>query len=158
MARQLSAAAQVAKLCKQYLKSRGIPCRVTSRNYAGGNSVNVTMTNQLPAVVAEIGATLAKYQYGRFDGMTDSYEYTNSREDIPQTRFLFISNEFTEEKKQAAYEFLRRRFGGYESFPEQYKDLTFQRRADLDSNVTDDVYRVLSEVYPYQGELSFYQS
>jgi hypothetical protein len=35
--------------------------------------------------------TVQKYKLGYFDGLTDSYEYTNRRNDIPQVKYIFIN-------------------------------------------------------------------
>ena len=34
---------------------------------------------------------VSKYQYGHFDGMNDIYEYSNSREDIPQAKYIHVN-------------------------------------------------------------------
>lgn len=90
MKRQLTKAAQVAKLIRTDLKKLGIKAKATSSNYSMGDSVTVKIENASPSLLQELKARYAKYQYGHFDGMTDSYEYSNSRKDIPQTKFLFI--------------------------------------------------------------------
>lgn len=144
MTRQLTQAAQVAKLCKQYLKSRGIACRVRSENYSMGNSVNVYVTDQPPEVIAELKSEFAKYKYGYFDGMTDCYEYSNSRDDIPQTKFLFIENGYSAERKQAAYKYLRATISGYEAFPAEYSEARSDRRKDSDYDVGTEVYQLLN--------------
>lgn len=90
--RKLSDAAQVAKLIKADLKKMGLACRVSSSNFAGGNAVDVYLEDICPESMEKLQARFAKYEYGKFDGMTDCYEYSNVRKDIPQTKFLFIHN------------------------------------------------------------------
>jgi hypothetical protein len=102
-----SSQAQVAKLCKQYVTSLGIKCKATSESFAGGTAVRVVYTDQSPATHKKIANELSKYQYGHFDGMTDSYEYSNSRSDIPQTKYMSIDNEFSAALKQRAWEYIR---------------------------------------------------
>jgi hypothetical protein len=85
----------------------GIKCKATSESFAGGTSVNVSYTDQPPAIHKKICAHLSQYQYGHFDGMTDSYEYSNGRDDIPQTKYLSINNNFSDALKQRAWEYIR---------------------------------------------------
>ncbi len=54
MAKQLSTHAAAAKMIRQHLKSIGVPGKVTSSSYSGGNSVNVNVGDPLavdPVVV-----------------------------------------------------------------------------------------------------------
>lgn len=121
--RELSPAAQVAKLCRQYLKGKGIKCSATSENYSMGNSVNVKVFNQSPDVMKMINDEFAQYQGGHFNGMEDIYEYSNSRNDIPQTKYLFVSNEISDELKQQAWEWLRAKYpGNGDSLPSEYSE------------------------------------
>lgn len=39
----------------------------------------------------------SKYKMGRFDGMTDSYEYSNRRTDVPQVSYVFLSREISDD-------------------------------------------------------------
>lgn len=123
MKRQPTQAAQVSKLCKQYLKSKGIVCSVRSDNYSMGNSVNVRVTNQPPEAIEDMKSEFSKYQSGHFDGMTDMYEYSNSRNDVPQTKYLFVENEITDDMYQKVWEFLCAKYpANAKGLPESYKD------------------------------------
>jgi len=102
-----SSQAQVAKLCKQYVTSLGIKCKATSESFSGGTAVNVKYTDVPPAMHKKICEHLSQYKYGHFDGMTDMYEYSNSRSDIPQTKYLSIDNNFSAGLKQRAWEYIR---------------------------------------------------
>lgn len=117
-----SSQAQVAKLCKQYITSLGIKCKATSESFAGGNSVHVEYTDQPPAVHKAIGEELAKYQFGHFDGMTDSYEYSNWNDNIPQTKYLSLNNNFSDALKQRAWEFIRTCYNT-DGLPETYSEV-----------------------------------
>ena len=99
--RELTEAAKAAKAIRSELKKAfpSIKFRVRSSNYAGGNSVDIGWTNGPTSDSVE--EITAKYQYGHFDGMVDMYEYSNSREDIPQARFVFASRTLTDEVKAA---------------------------------------------------------
>jgi len=71
----------------------GVKFSVRSRGYAGGNSIDVSWTDgPMSGVVNSIAD---KYQKGRSDAMTDSYEYNNLRDDIPQVRYVFTQRRET---------------------------------------------------------------
>lgn len=153
MARELTKAAQVAKLCKQYLKARGIACTVSSKNFSMGSSVTVHIQDVAPGIAKEIEAEFSKYEYGRFDGMTDCYEYTNRRSDIPQVKYLHINNGYSDALKQSAWNFLRNRMGGYDVFPAEYHRLRdgFYRGHNSNYNVTDEIYHVLNGIHQFSA-------
>jgi len=116
----LSTAAQAASMIRKHLKANGIACTVKSENYAGGNSVNVWIADPLPATRAQIELYLAQFEYGSFDGMTDSYNYDNRRDDIPQVRFVFLNSEYSDEMRQACWEWLVSYYG-FENAPAGYR-------------------------------------
>jgi len=60
--------------------------KVTSCSFSMGDAVDVRWTNG--PTVEEVDRITQKYQYGRFDGMTDSYSMNNTREDIPQAKYV----------------------------------------------------------------------
>jgi pyocin large subunit-like protein len=103
--KRLSEQARVAKECRQYLKQRDIKASVTSKSFAGGTSVDIDLIDLSPKLVQELDKYFSKYEYGSFNGMTDSYEYTNSRNDIPQVKYLMIQNKISDDmyKKIDAY-------------------------------------------------------
>ncbi len=148
--RTLSTAAAAAKAIRKQLKAAGIPARVTSENFSGGNAVNITLTNNpMPATVAAVRLETAQYQYGSFDSMTDSYDYTNRRDDIPQVRYLSVDVEFTADMEQIAWDYLRGIEAGWSHCPERYSDL---RHTDCNSDRPNDwaqnaVLRVLIGEY-----------
>lgn len=78
--------------------------RVRSKTFSMGDSVAVDWTDG--PLRDEIQKLLGKYEYGQFDGMTDYYEITNYREDIPQTKYLFCNREASRERTQAAVDWL----------------------------------------------------
>lgn len=59
---------------------------VTSRGYSGGDSVDVNWENG--PTYNSVNEIVKKYQYGRFDPMTDYYDNTNTRNDIPQSKYV----------------------------------------------------------------------
>ena len=96
MTRKLTQAAQVAKLLKQKAKELGLVATAKSQNYSMGNSVNVRITEGSDANLEKLKEYSNQYQYGHFDGMQDMYEITNYRDDIPQTKYLFVEDFRTE--------------------------------------------------------------
>lgn len=87
--RPMSRHALAAKAIRQELKARipGVKFRVTSESFSMGNAVNVYWNGE-GSTEAEISAVISKYQWGHFDGMSDCYEATNSRDDLPQVKFV----------------------------------------------------------------------
>lgn len=89
MTKTLTKHAAAAKMIRAELKAAfpNIKFKVQSESYSMGNSVNVYWTDGVPA--AEVNTIIKKYQEGHFDGMTDSYEFSNIRKDLPQAKFVF---------------------------------------------------------------------
>jgi len=99
--RQLTGAAQAAAAIREELKTKfkGVKFSVTSSNFANGNSVDIQWTDG--PTEDEVSAITSKYQYGHFNGMEDIYEYSNSREDIPQAKFVSENRKQSEETRAA---------------------------------------------------------
>ena len=96
-------AAQAAAIIRKELKSNGITAKVKSSNYSGGSSIDVTVYQDItPAALDEIKSYCDGFQYGDFDGMTDSYNYRSNRDDRPTARFVFVSVNYSDEIKAAA--------------------------------------------------------
>lgn len=123
----ISTHAAAAKAIRQHLKERGIAGRVRSDAYSGGDSVNVSLHDQPPAVVDDVRAFAGAYQYGQFDGMTDCYNYTNRREDLPQVSFVSVDACYSAELRQAAWDELRRYIDEAAELPADYTKLTSER-------------------------------
>lgn len=89
--------AETAKAIKKELKKNfpNTKFKVTSESYSMGSSVNISWIDG--ETKEEIYAIIKKYQYGHFDGMQDLYEYSNSREDIPQVKYVMAQRELSEE-------------------------------------------------------------
>lgn len=75
---------------------------VKSESFSMGDSVDVSYTDG-PAS-AEIDGIIKKYQYGHFNGMDDLYENTNSRDDIPQSKYVSCRREMSKEVEEAIKE------------------------------------------------------
>lgn len=113
--KKLSTHAATAKAIRLELKKAFplIKFSVKSDSFAGGNSVSVSWINGPSR--SQIHKIVDKYQYGHFDGMRDLYEMTNSREDIPQVKYVQVSREITEEVKQEIFLKLRETHVGWEN-------------------------------------------
>jgi len=93
----LSTAANTAKAIREELKANfaGVKFSVTSENFAGGNSVNISWSDG--PTTEQVSNISNKYQYGHFNGMEDIYEYTNDRNDIPQAKYVSESRSMSDE-------------------------------------------------------------
>ena len=94
-----STAANCAAAVREELKKNfpGIKFSVTSDNYSMGDHVRVSWTDG--PTTDEVEKFTDKYQYGHFDGMTDMYEYSNTRDDIPQTKHMFTERRMSDETR-----------------------------------------------------------
>jgi hypothetical protein len=78
---------------------------VTSKGYSMGCSVRASWVNG-PTYDA-VNDVIKKYQYGHFDGMEDLYHNSNSRDDLPQSKYVFADRDISEDIYQAAFTFVR---------------------------------------------------
>ena len=86
-----SEVARCAAEIRKILKEKNIKASVRSEQFSMGNSVDVEIKEIIdPEVYKALQKELAQYKYGHFEGMYDIYEHSNLREDIPQTKYLFI--------------------------------------------------------------------
>jgi hypothetical protein len=94
----LTGAAATAKLIKNILKKQypTVKFSVRSDNFAGGNSVDVDWTDGIPA--KELDSFLRQFEYGSFDGMTDSYNYDNHR-NHPQVKYVMPHRDISKDKE-----------------------------------------------------------
>ena len=101
---------QVAKILRAHLKEQGIKGTVRAKKVGSSSSVDVSLTNGTPAQIAAVASFALKYKYGKFNGMTDGYDMTNSRDDIPQVGYLTVWGSHDDETKQTALDTLSNRF------------------------------------------------
>lgn len=104
-------AAKAAAAIKAELKKAfpEIKFSVKSHNYSGGDSVRISYNDAVP--VKQIETITDKYQYGNFNGMEDIYEYSNSRDDIPQSKYVFVDREISEANKQIVKSEIEKKYG-----------------------------------------------
>lgn len=107
----MSSHAAAAKMIRAELKKTfpEVKFSVRAKGYAGGNSVDAYWTDG--PRTAEVNAIIDKYQYGHFDGMDDSYHYSNNIEDLPQVKFTFANRSMSPERQLEIVEDLQKRFG-----------------------------------------------
>lgn len=96
----MSEAAKCAKLVRAELKEKfpNIKFSVQSKTYSMGDNVDISYTDGVPC--DQVDKVVRKYQYGEFNGMEDMYEQTNCRDDISQTKYLFVNRTLSPEKRE----------------------------------------------------------
>lgn len=109
-------AAQTASAIRKELRDKypNIKFRVRSSNFAGGNSVDIEWTDGPKE--DDVQKITNKYQYGHFNGMIDMYEFSNSRDDIPQAKFVHTQRNIGERFKAFLIEYVTSKYDveGYE--------------------------------------------
>jgi hypothetical protein len=107
---ELSSAAQASALIRKELKSR-LPkskFKVSTSRYSGGSTIYVSWTDGYTE--DQVKDITCKYVYGKFDGTTDSYDYSNSRSDIPQVTFIFTERSISEVERSNMIKKIEERF------------------------------------------------
>lgn len=100
-------AAQVATLIKAELKAKfpKYAFSVKSSTFAGGDSVDVNYIATIGGPrLKEVETIADKYQAGHFDGMTDSYEYTNKTQG-PTVKWVHVQANLEEVMDQVRTQF-----------------------------------------------------
>lgn len=84
-------AALCAKAIRELLKKQfpGKAFRVTSQNYSGGNSVDVSYVGQYPPI-REVEKVVSPFKDGDFNGMEDIYEYRKPN-GLPRAKFVSVT-------------------------------------------------------------------
>ena len=105
--KKLTQAAQAAKQIKTELKKLFPKTKfsVTSDNFSMGNAVRIDWTDGVTQ--EQVNNVVRKYQYGSFDGMTDSYSNDNQRNDIAQAKYVQTQRNYSNEARQACFEELK---------------------------------------------------
>jgi len=109
--RTMTEAAKCSQEIRKILKVKfpKIKFKVTSHNFAGGNSVDVGWIDG-PAQ-KEVSNEIGHYEYGHFNGMIDCYEYSNSRNDIPQVKYLSIQRKLSDKTIKKYAEKMKEEWG-----------------------------------------------
>jgi hypothetical protein len=91
--RNLTEAAKAAKEIRAIVKAAGVKATIRSSTYSGGDSVSIDLLQTMADVsFRALEAKVSRYEMGRFDGMSDSYDYSNRIEGLPQVKFVFLRN------------------------------------------------------------------
>jgi hypothetical protein len=147
-----SEVARCAAEIRKILKDKNIKASVRSDQFSMGNSVDVEIKEIVdPKVYKDLQDRLAKYQYGHFNGMEDIYEYSNDRDDIPQTKFLSIKYDWRlhDHALQKVEKFVRGKVNlGYSHNPDyEYKRLASDLLYGRDDFIAwEEVENVIKEV------------
>lgn len=112
--------AAAARAIRKQLKAHGVAATVRAQSYAGGSSVTVKLEDAPIWTLRAVEQFASRFQMGLFDGMTDSYEYSNRNDDLPQVRFVFVETVYSAGKLQAAWDYARATLGGLEDLPADY--------------------------------------
>ena len=106
-----STQAQAAAMIRAELKKNGIAAKVRSDCGSMMTSVDVDLVDPLPALKEQVKRFVSRFQYGSFDPMQDLYEVSNRDESIPQVTFATVNVRYSDELRQAAWEYARNYFG-----------------------------------------------
>ena len=142
--RNLSEAAKAAAMIRKHLKANGVKARVRSSTFSMGSSVDVTVYNQTPESYKAISEYCGQFQAGHFDGMIDLYECSNNRNDIPQSKFVSVENDFSDDINQAAWDFLRAGFAEWSEGPISYDEASVYWGRQSGENAQQAVYKLLN--------------
>lgn len=106
MKRELTQAARAAQAIRKVLKQKfpEVKFSVRSKSFSMGDEVNVRWVDG--PTEREVEKEVNHFQKGSFDGMQDIYEYSNSRDDIPQTKYLFCIRKISYAKAQEVARYL----------------------------------------------------
>lgn len=151
--RELSEAAKAAKEIRKKLKQLfpGTKFRVSTRNYAGGDSVNISWSDgPTYDAVMKLGRL---YEKGSFDGMTDSYSYNNRDVSIPQTKYVLADRSYSYQMICDAFQICTRKYHVFEKaigldclLPEPYGEPAgfivrrYLSKMDLTDGVTEKMF------------------
>lgn len=137
----VSAHAAAAKLIRTELKNHGVKARVR----ATFDRIDVSLADPTPAIRASVESFCSQFVAGHFDGMTDCYEYSKTRKDIPQVRFIFVMADYSDELKQAAWDYCRGHWEGMSEAPESHKKAGSFYAKSHDRYGDQMIHRTLSE-------------
>lgn len=103
--------AMAARAIRKDLKAAfpGVAFTVKSKSYSMGDHVRIDWTDGVPA--AAVDKIVSKYQKGSFDVMLDLYEYSNRRDDIPQTKHVLTYRSYSYAAREKARAETMQKFG-----------------------------------------------
>lgn len=144
----MSNPAAAAKMIRQWLKAQGIPARVTSKSYSMGSNVNVYVTDLQPEQAKKVEEYAGQFEMGRFDGMTDCYDYNNRRDDIPQVKYVFVNNAISDPLRQEIWDFARSYYPFLEGAPVDAQEAYNFQVSAFSNYGSDVIYRMFNGSAP----------
>lgn len=112
--KKLSEQAQVAKIMKEYCLKIGLSRRqvkTRSSSFAGGDSVDVDLTDVHPVIVAHIKKFSHDYEQGSFNEMKDIYEYKSNEKGLPRTKYLHVNSHISTNTSKLLKEYVKDLYG-----------------------------------------------
>lgn len=111
--RPMSEHAKTAKMIKARLQHvfPGVAFSVKSDIFSGGDSVDVSWTDG--PTTRQVEECISRHEYGHFDGMTDMYEYSNPRDDIPQVKYVQTQRSQSRDTRRAIIDHLNNHYHGF---------------------------------------------
>ena len=100
----------VASMIRAELKKRFPGIKFSVNTHPRTGTVRIKWTDG-PSVRQVEGITL-RHEYGHFDGMDDMYHYTNRRDDIPQTEYIFCNRLISNDAYRSLVADFDARWGG----------------------------------------------
>jgi len=99
--------AETAKEIRKELKVNfpNVKFTVRSEGFSMGDAVNIRYEDG--PTTDKVEEIVNKFQYGHFDGMTDMYEFSNSRDDIPQVKYVMVNRDMSDQAEATAIEVLK---------------------------------------------------
>lgn len=91
-----SVQAECAKLIRKELKEAFPKTRFSVRSTSASMMTAVDIDWHDGPTSAEVNKIVGKYEYGSFNPMEDMYEMTNTRDDIPQVKFVQVHRKMTD--------------------------------------------------------------
>lgn len=104
--------AETAKAIRAELKKE-FPSIKFSVKSQRGSAVIIEYTDGV--LSSKVKAIVDKYQYGHFNGMEDIYEISNSRNDIPQAQYIFVTRNQSEAVQNEILKEIQTKYQGCEN-------------------------------------------
>ena len=117
--RRRTMAAEAAASIRKELKEAGIKVdSVKSKTFAGGDSVDIRITDAPPAVNRATREIATRHELGHFDGMEDIYHYRPDDSGRPRAKYVHVNNQMSPQIRERIHSFLVERETDYAENPE----------------------------------------
>lgn len=111
MNRTTTSQALCARAIRKELKDLFPLTKFSVTSHSGANTSSVRISWVDGPTNDRVNDIVGKYQYGHFDGMTDCYEYSNGRDDLPQAKYIFAQRELSEEVTRNCIKVIAEEYG-----------------------------------------------